>query len=203
MTLSERESGGMEHCISDDMAERSKANCEACGEVARVRVLEGYVDGEPSFRLYCLTCVESATASEPKTSPESRRERLSLASLMIVAGLGLGMVAVFADELGLEGSAGFGGKQTVGALIGAILVLIGTLAHVDLLALFGAALFGLCLFVDVVRIGASPGVGNKQVATIVIAIVLMISGVWLRRRHGGNQHTSTPVTGTTQSGSAS
>ncbi|MCH7873000.1 MAG: hypothetical protein IID33_14995 [Planctomycetes bacterium] len=189
--------------MSDKMATKPEANCEACGEAARVRVLEGYAGGEPSFRLYCLTCVESATVREPKTPPESGRERLGLASLMIVAGLGLGMVAVFADGLGLEGSAGFGRMQTLGASIGAILILIGALARVDLLAMFGTALFGLCLIVDVVRIGSSPGIGNKQVAAIVIAIGLMISGVWLRRRHRGNKRTPVRVAGPAQSGSVS
>lgn len=185
------------------MATKTEANCEVCGEGARVRVLEGYVCGEPSFRLYCLTCVESATVNEPRTTPQSRRERLGLASLMIVAGMGLGLVAVFADKLGLEGSAGFGRKQTVGALMGAILILIGALAHVDLLAMLGTALFGLCLFVDIVRIGVSPGVGNKQAVAILMALVMIVMGVWLRRWRSGNKRAGAAATSTAQSGSAS
>jgi len=44
---------------------------------------------------------------------------------MLVAGLLLALVSLFADRLGLGATPGFGYKQTLGLLVGAALVVLG------------------------------------------------------------------------------
>jgi len=106
--------------------------------------------------------------------------------LLLASGVILGFLAVFADHLGIGGNGGFGWKQSVGLCTGLLLALLGSVFRVDLMAVGGFALLVLSLLADVLGVGRSPGLGQRQTAALIIALTLVASGLWLRRRRERN-----------------
>jgi uncharacterized membrane protein len=53
----------------------------------------------------------------------------NLALIMIVVGLVVGLVSVFAEQIGLGRGQGFGHRQLTGTIVGALILLIGLVKY--------------------------------------------------------------------------
>ena len=53
------------------------------------------------------------------------KNKITIGILMIVIGIALLIVSLLADTLGLGGAAGFGWKQILGSVVGAVAVVAG------------------------------------------------------------------------------
>ncbi len=51
--------------------------------------------------------------------------RKTLGYILVAAGAVVVLVSVFADSLGLGAAAGFGWRQTIGAIVGVIIAVVG------------------------------------------------------------------------------
>ncbi len=153
-----------------------------CGSKSRVRVLTGYADRHPRYEDLCLLCADRDPQSHPEIVGISDRAREHGVFLLLLFGLGLGILGVIADHLGISGHKGFGFYQITGVIIGAVCVVTGTMLRVDTLSLSGAVVFAVSLCADLVGIGGSPGMGNKQLAVILVALLLITIGITLHFR---------------------
>lgn len=152
--------------------------CETCGESARVRVLEGYSDGEPLMHLFCLRCASAFRASPAPFDPSGR---LSFGSVFIVAGIMLMLLGGFGDMFRLHTHKGFGAYQQFGAAIGLFLIVLAALLRVDVFAIIGLAVFALASGGDIIVVTSSAGLGWKQQLALVLGALVLGIGVWLRR----------------------
>lgn len=89
--------------------------CAGCGQAARIRILETYVAGRPVIRHFCFECADRHFGV-PEPGPPVHRA--SVGSLLIVAGLAVGL-------LGLAGRDGFGWKQQIAIGLGLLFITIG------------------------------------------------------------------------------
>lgn len=144
-----------------------------------MRVLEGYTNGQPIQRGFCLRCVDSAP---PLPAPRSSdgRVRLGLPVLLGLAGIVVGTVGILGDALVPESNAGFGWAQRGGLALGAFLAILGTLLRADLVALGGMVVFITALSGDWFGPARSPGVGWKQQMVLGVSALLVITAVATR-----------------------
>lgn len=156
--------------------------CERCGGPARVSALEGYEDGKPVYRQLCLGCADAAFKSYLEGGAGHSRPLPSVGSLLIVSGMVLAALGFAADLLGIHGSEGFGWRQEGGILVGALVVVVGVLARVDILAIAGAILVGIAAMADVRGLMGAPGFGIRQQAVALTGLMLILGGQLLRRR---------------------
>ncbi len=63
--------------------------CESCGGPARVRVLNGYVRGQPRYHLYCVACADRSAL--PADAPRARGHRRSMAPVATLSMLAVGL----------------------------------------------------------------------------------------------------------------
>ena len=147
-------------------------------------ILEGYAGGQPVLRRFCLTC--AAASADPGLVGE--RPRISLHVLVGLAGLVLCFVGLFGDYLVPPAHPGFGWHQQVGAVTGALLLVIGLVLRMEVIALGGAYLLGASLGADWFGLTHGPGIGWKQQVMVALgAVGLLAAGVTRRviaaRRH--------------------
>ena len=150
-----------------------RARCEVCGEGARVLILEGYAEGQPVMRHYCLRCDAAAPA---ETDVVGERPRIGVHVLVELAGLVLCVVGLFGDYLVPSAHVGFGWHQQVGAGAGALILVIGLVLRMEVVALGGAFLLGASLCADWFGLTHGPGIGWKQQAMIAIGAVGLLTG---------------------------
>lgn len=153
--------------------------CVRCEAPARVEVLQGYSQGQPVRVLYCLSCagVEQPLALH---RVRLRRRRLTLPVLLAVCGVGLGLVAVFADALFPAAQSGFGRHQQIGVVVGALLVFFGTVLRTDVIGIIGTFIFLTALSADLFGEERSPGMGWKQQIIFGCALLLVMLAVFSR-----------------------
>lgn len=156
--------------------------CETCGEPARVHVLEEYRQGAPVFRHACLDCADRAMISAHHTV---HHNRASMASLLIGIGIFFGVLGVAADYIAIPTGNGFGWLRLLGLGVGALFVLVGTLIRVDAIGIAGAILFGLTACVSLFGLTQVSGLGWKQQLAMTIGLMLILTGLLLRRWANG------------------
>jgi hypothetical protein len=160
----------------------AQSNCETCGQAARVRVHDGYRDGEPIIRAFCLPCAGDIPARKLEAP---RRKRLGLHVLIGVTGIILGFVGLFADVVVPQAAPGFGIYQKSGVALGLVVIFLGSLLRVDVLALIGVfALVG-AASIDHFGIVRKWGIGWEQQVLLVVAVACVAIGVFgqvMRRR---------------------
>jgi len=150
-----------------------RARCEVCGDGARVLILEGYAEGQPVLRRYCLRCAAAAPA---ETEVVGERPRMGVHVLVGLAGLVLCVVGLFGDYLVPPAHAGFGWHQQAGAAAGALILVIGLVLRMDVVALGGAFLLGASLCADWFGLTRGPGIGWKQQVMIAIGAAGLLTG---------------------------
>lgn len=161
-------------------ATTKRAACEVCGEVARVLVLEGYANGQPVLRRFCLKCAAEAAPADAGVFGERTRVRLHV--LVALVGLALCVVGLFGDFLIPPPHAGFGWHQQLGVFAGALLLVVGLLLRTEVIALGGAFLLAASLGADWFGLTRGPGIGWKQqVMTAVGVLCLLAAGITRRR----------------------
>ena len=160
--------------------DRSAINqtCELCGDRARVQVLEGYAANVSVRRHLCLSCARTHLPP-PFVAPQAKK-RLGGLFLLVLTGVGLGIWGIFGDILGPAGHPGFGWYQRIGIGVGALIVVAGALLQVEIVALTGACFFIGALFVDVLGLPPTPGIGWKQQVLIGISVAC-VAGALLGR----------------------
>ena len=147
--------------------------CDVCGQPARVHILEGYQQGQPVHRRFCLRCAPEAPPWNSERGFQHGKLRLSI--LIGATGIGLGALALLADHfIPMRTSAGFGWHKGGGLVIGALLLLIGTLSRADLIAIGGLLLFGASCFAGLFGWAQSPGIGWKQQLLLELSAVCVI-----------------------------
>ena len=162
--------------------------CEHCERPARVHILKGYLEGQPIRQSLCIACADAVDEHFLSNVTERSPRRSGLATLLTVTGLLLVAVGATVDELGIHTSVGFGLKQQACLLLGAFVVLLGSLWRVDVLTALGSLLFAAAALADVLQPGGSPGVGWLQGAAIVAGLLCLATGllIWSHRepQHG-------------------
>ena len=156
--------------------------CEQCRAPARVHVLEGYSRGKPIRRHYCLACADATPHPAPPISLEHVRSRLSIASMLVFAGMLLVALGITVDHVGYHGTAGFGWKQAVSLVLGVFFVVLGALLHADLVAILGTVVFIVAVSADVYGTMGSPGFGWRQIAVTLAGVVLIALGLYRRKK---------------------
>jgi hypothetical protein len=150
--------------------------CVSCGELARVHVLEGYADGQPSMRRFCLRCAPNA--SWVPAGHGFQRGRLRLYVLVGLVGLALGALALLGDWLiPARLTAGFGLHKQLGLAIGALLVLVGAVLRTELIMLGGVFVLGGSLVAGVFGLAHSPGTGWKEYTLLAVAFGCFVLAV--------------------------
>lgn len=167
--------------------------CESCGGPAQVTALQGYANGKPVRRQFCLRCADRALdLHEGRTAPPPRR-RLSPAALLLLGGLVLVLVGLLAGDFGDPARRGFGAYQLAAVLAGTLLVTVGAMLRADVVAVAGTILFGLGVLADLfVAVGAT-GVGWRQAAAMVVGLTSMGAGLALRHLRPGQARRDTPA----------
>lgn len=156
--------------------------CDRCLAPARVHVLEGYRSGVPLRRHYCFSCADETPMNTPPISMEHVRSRLSIASMLLFAGVVLVILGISVDQIGYHGSTGFGWKQTVSLAFGVFCVAIGALLHADLVAILGSIVFGIAVSADLYGPVGAPGFGWRQSAVVLLGALMIGIGLHRRRR---------------------
>jgi hypothetical protein len=157
-----------------------RAACEVCGEVARVLVLEGYANGQPVLRRFCLKCAAEAAPADAGVFGERTRVRLHV--LVALAGLALCAVGLFGDFLIPAAHAGFGWHQQLGVFAGALLLVVGLLLRTEVIALGGAFLLAASLGADWFGLTRGPGIGWKQQVMLAVGVLCLLAAGITRRR---------------------
>lgn len=153
--------------------------CEICGEAARVRVLRGYVHGEPLYQQFCMECADAAARS-PAPRAGASHGHLRGPALLIVVGAVVAAFGALGDQVGASGSSGFGVYQLTGVLVAGACVVVGSLLAIDPLAAFGMLLLAVAAGADLLGLGAGDGwFGWKQAAAIVAGLAVCVAGfIW-------------------------
>lgn len=161
--------------------------CESCGGAARVRVLEGYSDGEPLIHTFCFRC---ADAFRPAAAPFNPSERLSFGTVFVITGVLLMLVGGLGDMFHLRTHKGFGLYQQIGVGAGMFLVVLAALLRVDVFAIIGLGVLALASGGDIIVVTSSAGLGWKQQAALVAGAAVIGIGLWLRRLTAGARRPS-------------
>ena len=106
--------------------------------------------------------------------------------IILLAGIAFAFLSLMADQMGIGSMLGFGYKQSVGGLLGAVAglfgihLLVGSRRLTGFLSLLGgAALFVLSLIADLIGIGSAPGFGYNQIIGTVAGIIIVVVGFGL------------------------
>ena len=178
---------GPEAKESNDVESSTGDNaCQVCGQPVRVRILEGYAEGQPVFRKYCFECADRFCGEPIPKDQEKPAQRLSIPSMVILAGLIIVLLGASGDYLGIRGRSGFGWYQQLVIGLSVLLVVLGALFRADAVAIIGAIAFVISAGADLLGLDGSVGIGWKQELGIGIGLLLIGSGLWLRRRNRRN-----------------
>ena len=157
--------------------------CQTCAQPARTCVLRGYAGGEPQYERYCFDCVDRYDQAACPIAASRAKTRISVGSIMLTLGLLLGVFVLSSDFLGTRGGAGVGPIQGTGLVAGAVFIILGALLSIEPLLAGGALIFGICATADLFALGTvSLGIGWREQTGLLAAGLLVISGVYARRR---------------------
>lgn len=165
-------------CASPEWTARS---CEQCGVRARVQILEGYRSGNPVLRFFCIECADQDHLNTSEQCATNTRQRLSIASTVVLAGACIGLLGAWADRFGIGQSDGFGFRQQAAAAVGVLSVLIGALLRIDVVAVFGTVLFTVAALADVMGLGLAAGTSVTKLIVMLAGICVIVSGLLARR----------------------
>ncbi len=153
-----------------------KPVCERCGRPAIVHISTGEASGS-GMRHLCLECADREDIAV------RRQERgLNHAAILIVAGLIVLVISLFADVLRWGEGEAFGYKQMAGLVLAGGGVLVGAVTRIPTLFVVGLLVGGLTLSADYIGFGKSPGFGLEQVAGTAVGILLAAAGGLLAGR---------------------
>ena len=164
-----------------DVEIAQKTVCEGCGGPVRVHVLEGYRAGRPVIRCWCMQCADHAIPEASDSARPLSPERLSVASMLILGGLGLGFVRLFAGRMGGD-SADQSGAPVLVAGLGVLLVLIAALLRADPVGVLGTIIFFGAACAELISLLDTNGAGLVQDLALFLSAGLIIGGLGLRRR---------------------
>jgi hypothetical protein len=154
--------------------------CMICGQAARVRILANYVGGEPAFQHYCFQCADHYLGQQVAAPAAPRR--VSIGSLIILAGTTFGLLGLAADHLGIHGNPGFGWYKRSALAAGSLLVCLGSFWRIDVLGVIGILLFLAAASANVLGLAGREGFGFKQQLAVAAGLVLIAAGMALRTR---------------------
>jgi hypothetical protein len=163
-----------------------EATCQTCGQAAKVWILQGYKDGKSVIGPFCFACADHAERGlVGAVENHDGRPRMSLASLLILAGFLVGIVGIAGDYLGIRGFNCFGWYPQACVSVGGLILVLGAIFRVDALALMGGLVLGLLIFSELFGLNGSGGMGWKQQLAVVMGGGMLLIGVWLRRMKRG------------------
>ncbi len=171
--------------------------CSTCADPARVSVLKGYDEGAPVRVEYCSACAD-ALYRRRRERVAGGKSKLNLSTIILITGLLLVSVGVFADYFGHQGSAGFGAYQVAAIVLGGLVVVLGALLRIDLFVIPGLVLSALGALADVFGHVGTPGFGWRQQIAVIAGLVLVSVALarrsgWLPSATGGDHdRTATP-----------
>ena len=157
----------------------TQCKCQKCGEPAHIHITSEWT-GATGVRHLCFNCAELERKVKHR-----RKTAFNLGAVFMVVG-GLAFVlSLFADQLGLGDSRGFGFWQTLGVIIGIILTGVGAAMRIPTVLAIGPCVGFLSLVADQLELGGGPGFGLKQTigcaaSGVLIALGLLV--VVLRKR---------------------
>ena len=150
--------------------------CPVCGTESLVTVLSTSPEG--GLRQVCNECKRRSIWNERSVVRQTAR---GLATLLIYAGILLGVLTFIVDRLSISGHPGFGWRQIAGAEVGMLIIIVGFLAWRGFLGIAGLFLLILSLGADVLRLGHAPGLGWRKQTALVLACLLIAGGLLWQR----------------------
>lgn len=153
----------------------AKLRCEVCGEPAIVHISSENADGA-TLRHLCLQCA----ADEDEVLP--RDQRLNLAAILLVVGLFILIISLFADALAFGGHEGFGWQQQIGLALAGVLVLTAAVMRTSTLLVIGLMTCVITVLADWLGLGNSEGFGIQQIIGSLLGLLLIGVGWLIVRR---------------------
>ena len=108
---------------------------------------------------------------------------------LLVVGIIAMAVSLFANQLGIGITSVFGYKQSLGAVLGAVVAAVGFFLTTDnakltgiLLLAGGVILLVASLFADMFGLGVTPGFGYNQIIGAVVGVLSAVVGYFLMSR---------------------
>ncbi len=154
----------------------SKPVCERCGAPAIVH-FTGEGPAACGVRHLCLDCADRRDAA-----PFRKERGLNHAAIVLVTGMMILMITLFADVLRFGGGQGFGFKQMIGLIFAGGGLLVGAVTRIPTLYVVGGIAGGLTLLADYVQFGKSPGFGLEQMTGLGVGFSILLLGMVLAAR---------------------
>jgi len=160
----------------------AKPYCEVCGEPAIVHISNEDAN-KATLRHLCLQCA----ADEDDVQP--REQMLNRAAVLLVVGLFILMISLFADVLAFGRSEGFGWQQQAGLALAAVLVLTAALMRIPTVLVIGLMIGAITVLADWLGLGNTEGFGMQQIAGSLLGLFLIGAGRLVARRgQYGDRH---------------
>jgi len=153
----------------------SKPRCEVCGKPALVHISSEDADGT-TLRHLCLQCA----ANEDQPPPRDRI--LNLAAVLLVVGLFVLMISLFADALALGRHEGFGWQQLAGLALAGVLTLTAAVMRTPTLLVIGLMMGSSIILADSLGFGSDEDFGMQQIAGLLLGLLLIGAGWLVARR---------------------
>lgn len=153
----------------------TKRECERCGASALVRI-RTQVAGTIVIRQLCLQC-----ADEEDRAGITNGRNLNVPAVVMIGGLFLLLISIFADMLGLGDARGFGWEQWTGITISGVLAFAGALMRVPTVLAIGLLMGAITLLADWLGMGDAEGFGHTQILGLVCGVLLLVVGLGLAR----------------------
>lgn len=150
--------------------------CEDCSERAWVHLADQIPGQGPVVKHLCFRCAEQRNPVVPVWRMQ-RTLPLSDAAILIANGVFIVTLSIFADQLRLGGTKGFGLYQLVGVVLSMLLLIAGGLLRAPTVVLMSMMLGGLTLVADILKLGLMPGFGWHQFWGIVFGMALILFGL--------------------------
>lgn len=153
--------------------------CCECGRPARVRILETYLAGEPVIKHFCFHCADGYFGESTRQDlPPVHRP--SLGSLMVLAGLFIGLISLLGDHLGVHSDSIFGWYKQSELVAGILLVCLGAFWRVDVIGVVGLLLIALVFSANLLGLSGLNGFGWKHKLALAVGLTLIFAGVLVR-----------------------
>jgi hypothetical protein len=94
----------------------------------------------------------------------------------------LGLLIMLGNHIGAVRQGSFGAAPSIGAAVGALLVLIGAMRRADVVGLAGTIVFAIAAGTELVGLGRMGGTVLSAELGICAALALVALGLTLRRR---------------------
>lgn len=147
------------------------AICERCGARARVHITSERT-GSHGMRHLCFDCAE---AERPVR--QRRKSAFNLGAVCLAVGALFVLLSVFADQLALGDSQGFGAWQTAGLVAAISLIGVGAALRIPTILVIGCCGGLLSVLADKFKLGGAPGFGLGQTTGIVAGSALIVLGI--------------------------